>query len=47
MKIDSSKNVILYHGSTNIVEPRYGEGAKDNDYGMGFYCTEDIEMAFQ
>lgn len=45
MKIDSSKNVILYHGSTNIVEPKYGEGAKDNDYGMGFYCTESIEMA--
>ena len=35
MKIDSSDNVILYHGS------------RDNDYGVGFYCTENIEMAFQ
>ena len=39
MKIDSSGNVILYHGSTGIIEPKYGEGAKDNDYGVGFYCT--------
>ena len=46
-KIDSSNNVILYHGSTGIIEPKYGEGAKDNDYGVGFYCTENIEMAFQ
>ena len=45
MKIDSSDNVILYHGSTGIIEPKYGEGAKDNDYGVGFYCTENIEMA--
>ena len=47
MKIDSSDNVILYHGSTGVIEPKYGEGAKDNDYGVGFYCTENIEMAFQ
>lgn len=40
-------NVILYHGSTGIIEPKYGEGTKDNDYGVGFYCTENIEMAFQ
>ena len=33
----------LYHGSENIIEkPVYGYGKKYNDYGVGFYCTEDI-----
>lgn len=32
----------IYHGSIDIVKaPRYGQGKTDNDYGMGFYCTED------
>ena len=36
----------LYHGSKNIIEhPIYGYGKKYNDYGLGFYCTENIEMA--
>ena len=36
----------LYHGSENIIEqPTYGHGKKYNDYGLGFYCTEDINMA--
>lgn len=36
----------IYHGSTHIVgQPVYGEGRADNDYGRGFYCTEDIELA--
>lgn len=36
----------LYHGSKNIIEkPVYGYGKKYNDYGVGFYCTEDIGMA--
>ena len=36
----------LYHGSENIIEkPVYGYGKKYNDYGVGFYCTEDIGMA--
>jgi len=36
----------IYHGSVKIIEqPRYGAGRKDNDYGIGFYCTEDIELA--
>lgn len=38
--------VRLYHGSKNIIEmPEYGKGAHHNDYGKGFYCTEDIELA--
>ena len=36
----------LYHGSENIIEkPEYGKGARYNDYGKGFYCTENIELA--
>lgn len=37
---------ILYHGSESIIKiPEFGKGARANDYGRGFYCTEDIEMA--
>lgn len=36
----------LYHGSMNIIEkPVYGKGKRYNDYGLGFYCTDSIEMA--
>lgn len=36
----------LYHGSKDRIEkPTYGKGKPYNDYGLGFYCTEDIEMA--
>lgn len=37
---------ILFHGSENIVRvPEYGKGARSNDYGRGFYCTREPEMA--
>lgn len=36
----------LYHGSDHIIKrPIYGEGKRYNDYGLGFYCTEDLDMA--
>ncbi len=36
----------LYHGSDKIIEkPLFGVGKEDNDYGSGFYTTEDIEKA--
>ncbi len=36
----------LYHGSQFIIQkPEYGKGARHNDYGKGFYCTEQIELA--
>ncbi len=39
---------ILYHGSKIVVEkPLFGYGRADNDYGQGFYCTEDIELAHE
>ena len=32
----------IYHGSTDIVKvPVYGHGKINNDYGIGFYCTDD------
>lgn len=38
--------MILYHGSSEIVEvPTYGLGSNKNDYGRGFYCTENSELA--
>ncbi len=37
---------IIYHGSDHIIEnPQYGEGAINNDYGRGFYCTKSLELA--
>lgn len=36
----------IYHGSKDIIEkPIYGTGKKYNDYGLGFYCTDEIDMA--
>ena len=36
----------LYHGSSDIIEkPVYGYGKPYNDYGLGFYCTDSLEMA--
>lgn len=36
----------LYHGSEKIIEkPIFGFGKKYNDYGLGFYCTDTLEMA--
>ena len=37
---------IIYHGSTLVVSsPEFGKGRSDNDYGRGFYCTEDKKLA--
>lgn len=36
----------IYHGSKDIIQkPMFGVGKKYNDYGMGFYCTENMELA--
>ena len=38
--------MIIFHGSETIVEqPLYGYGKKNNDYGQGFYCTENADLA--
>lgn len=41
-----NKILKLYHGSENIVEnPTFGVGKKNNDFGLGFYCTENEDLA--
>ena len=36
----------IYHGSKEIVKkPAFGLGKPYNDYGLGFYCTEVLDMA--
>lgn len=38
--------ITLFHGSGRIVRtPEYGQGSPNNDYGRGFYCTREIELA--
>ena len=41
-----NKKLTIYHGSTQVIEtPMFGAGNPRNDYGLGFYCTENIELA--
>lgn len=36
----------LYHGSSKMIEkPVFGYGKPYNDYGLGFYCTDNLAMA--
>ena len=38
--------ITLFHGSEQIVEtPEFELGRKNNDFGLGFYCTESEELA--
>ena len=40
------KLITIYHGSEQIVEvPTFGKGRKNNDFGLGFYCTESNDLA--
>ena len=40
------KKITLFHGSEKIIEvPTFGEGKKINDFGLGFYCTENEDLA--
>lgn len=39
-------NIRIYHGSEYVIEePIYGKGTSRNDYGRGFYCTQELELA--
>ena len=41
-----NKIITIYHGSEKIIEnPTFGGGRKNNDFGIGFYCTESKELA--
>lgn len=36
----------IFHGSQKIVEnPQFGLGNPKNDYGLGFYCTQSLDLA--
>lgn len=38
--------IKLLHGTDHIIKiPDYSLGKPHNDYGQGFYCTEDVKMA--
>ncbi len=38
--------MIIYHGSPAVIErPQYGIERHFNDFGSGFYCTQDIDIA--
>ena len=40
------KLITIYHGSQKTIEtPTFGEGRKNNDFGLGFYCTESNDLA--
>lgn len=37
---------VLFHGSDHIIDnPWPGGGKINNDYGQGFYCSENLELA--
>ena len=39
-------NRTIYHGSEFIIEkPEYLKGNIHNDYGLGFYCCSNKELA--
>ena len=41
-----SNKLVIYHGSPKVIEkPIFGAGNPNNDYGLGFYCTESAELA--
>lgn len=41
-----SKTLTIYHGSQHIIEaPVYGAGRRNNDFGVGFYCTVSKDLA--
>lgn len=38
--------ITIFHGSEKIIEqPTFGAGKENNDFGLGFYCTESEELA--
>lgn len=43
---NSMGKITFYHGSNHIIKaPKLKIGKKNNDYGQGLYCTEDLEIA--
>ena len=41
-----NKIITLFHGSEKVIEvPSFGDGKRNNDFGLGFYCTETENLA--
>lgn len=41
-----NKIITLFHGSEKVIEaPSFGEGKRNNDFGLGFYCAETEKLA--
>ena len=44
--IELMSTIKLFHSSYHIInKPDYSLGKSHNDYGQGFYCTENIDLA--
>jgi len=40
--------MIIFHGTQNYIDmPLFGYGKKTNDYGLGFYCTDTLDLAYE
>ena len=40
--------IELFHGSDHIIEkPNFHLGKTNNDYGRGFYCTQQLSMSME
>lgn len=45
-KGEHMEKITLFHGTpSRIVMPTYGLGEKKHDYGMGFYLTDNLNLA--
>lgn len=43
---NNGNRCILYHGSEFVIQkPIFGGGKVHNDYGSGFYCTKESDLA--
>ncbi len=41
-----NKQITIYHGSEQIIDsPTFGVGRINNDFGLGFYCTANENLA--
>lgn len=38
-------NKVIYHGGGIVKAPNFNFGSSDNDYGKGFYCTDNYDEA--
>ena len=44
--MSKTSKIEIYHGSSKIIEkPLFGYGKTWNDYGPGFYCTQEKDLA--